>query len=612
MAKYAVLTEKNQIAKVVDASLQTVEIHDPRTKGEYHMSMRRIIFFSGIILASLPFFAIAQTWTPCNSFQSGSAPPTGYGAAWNVLSPGRELLVSAVCDYSEEMSIATVGTGAANQAVYKVRYYYSPTKSQWVSTELQGTFMQGSTDWIAGKGTIKGGGALVNPLHWVGYVCQWTGTAWKCGCRDEACTQNFWQLQGVVNPFLDAGTGGGGTTGGASGGTTGGTTGAGTPSGGDKLPAAARTVNVANGSQLSSAISNAQAGDRIVLASGSYGGFTVERSGANGKPIVIISPTPRGAKVGGTITINGNYVWVIGMDMGGHNINIFGSHDRVSRNYLGARTGPGIFAQKPSRNAEIDHSELTGFITVPDNASAIGSSPIFSRHQCSSPANHYIHHNYIHDSNGGGKNGNSEAIMSGFGVSCGKDTHFAPLANTLIEYNLIQNYGAGYCLRTKSATNTFRFNTCINTDSIQDRWGIDNHWIANWVEDAGNMLIFDHGSKVIGNVLIGTTLRIGAGNLNDASDYEAGYYAADDALVVGNSGPLTIGYFWGDEKAPAFKVLNVRVEAHKTGNGCGQGTITCVYGNTATFSATTQHQVPQAIRLTPSQVGPNAPTAPKP
>jgi hypothetical protein len=33
--------------------------------------------------------------------------------------------------------------------------------------------------------------------YFVGYTCHWTGSAWKCGCRDAACTQSFWQLQGV-------------------------------------------------------------------------------------------------------------------------------------------------------------------------------------------------------------------------------------------------------------------------------------------------------------------------------------------------------------------------------------------------------------------------------
>jgi hypothetical protein len=27
------------------------------------------------------------------------------------------------------------------------------------------------------------------------YLCTWTRTNWKCGCRDSACTQSYWQIQ---------------------------------------------------------------------------------------------------------------------------------------------------------------------------------------------------------------------------------------------------------------------------------------------------------------------------------------------------------------------------------------------------------------------------------
>jgi hypothetical protein len=31
--------------------------------------------------------------------------------------------------------------------------------------------------------------------YFLGYICSWTGTQWKCGCRDSACTQSYWQIQ---------------------------------------------------------------------------------------------------------------------------------------------------------------------------------------------------------------------------------------------------------------------------------------------------------------------------------------------------------------------------------------------------------------------------------
>jgi hypothetical protein len=70
------------------------------------------------------------------------------------------------------------------------------------------------------------------------------------------------------------------------------------PSGGgnftacDNLPAADRTVNVSSQSALSSALSNAQPGDRIVLAPGTYAGGkkVTNRSGTQSAPIVVCGP----------------------------------------------------------------------------------------------------------------------------------------------------------------------------------------------------------------------------------------------------------------------------------------------------------------------------------
>jgi hypothetical protein len=37
---------------------------------------------------------------------------------------------------------------------------------------------------------------LTSTTHYaLGYICTWTGSAWKCGCRDTACVQSYWQIQ---------------------------------------------------------------------------------------------------------------------------------------------------------------------------------------------------------------------------------------------------------------------------------------------------------------------------------------------------------------------------------------------------------------------------------
>jgi hypothetical protein len=36
---------------------------------------------------------------------------------------------------------------------------------------------------------------LSQPSYALAYLCTWTGSQWKCGCRDSACTQSYWQIQ---------------------------------------------------------------------------------------------------------------------------------------------------------------------------------------------------------------------------------------------------------------------------------------------------------------------------------------------------------------------------------------------------------------------------------
>lgn len=87
------------------------------------------------------------------------------------------------------------------------------------------------------------------------------------------------------------------------------------PSGGsftacDDLPSAVRTANVSTQSELTSALSNAQPGDRIVLAPGTYSGrkSITNRSGTQSQPIVLCGP--RTAVLTGDLRPNGISWWI--------------------------------------------------------------------------------------------------------------------------------------------------------------------------------------------------------------------------------------------------------------------------------------------------------------
>jgi hypothetical protein len=374
---------------------------------------------------------------------------------------------------------------------------------------------------------------------------------------------------------------------------------AGNTAGGATIPAPSRTIYVSSSSQLSKAISKAVAGDHIVLTNGTYSGFTIDRSGQSEKPIVIRAANLHAAKFSGSISIAGSYVWLIGMDMGSRGISILGAHNRVSRNIFKSSVVNAIFAERTSRNAEIDHNEHAGGTISGGNFDSI-----LIKYQCSQQAAHYVHHNYLHD--GGGKN--SDALSSGLGTSC---RGLAPEAGSLFEYNLVANWHAGACISVKSSSNTFRFNTCLGNkdEGPRNRFGRNNQYIANWLEGVTQLRIYDGYNTVIGNKVIAGRIRIGSGNLAVGDPDAPGYIAANETIVAGNDGELEIGTNFSDYNSkPA---TNTRVEAHITGGRCQAGRIRCSNHVGTTFSAETDRTLPKAFKLTVSQVGPFAPTAPK-
>lgn len=172
--------------------------------------MRHLHLFALLLLAA----AIASLSAgdadaaSCNTFASGSTAPTGYGAAWDVLSSGKELLLNSNCDNGSGQAVREVGVGYANHYIYKLGYRYN---DGWQSFDLIGNAVSGSTDWLSGQASVTFGVSnfsdAPDPYYWVAYICRWTGTEWKCGCRDSACTTNYWQLQGFNNSSSGTGSG---------------------------------------------------------------------------------------------------------------------------------------------------------------------------------------------------------------------------------------------------------------------------------------------------------------------------------------------------------------------------------------------------------------------
>lgn len=146
-------------------------------------------------------FASAAMASPCsNILKSTDEVPQGYGAAHNPLSAAKEALVRATeCDgYSAKIA---VGGGAADQYVYKNGLYWDGAK--WQNLQLSGSkLISGSWYKGAATGTVPLGDA---PRSFLGYVCQRVDDSWKCGCSDESCGEEQWQLQALADTRKDGG-----------------------------------------------------------------------------------------------------------------------------------------------------------------------------------------------------------------------------------------------------------------------------------------------------------------------------------------------------------------------------------------------------------------------
>jgi hypothetical protein len=216
------------------------------------------------------------------------------------------------------------------------------------------------------------------------------------------------------------------------------------------LPTPLRTVNVSTASQLTTALSNAQPGDRIVLASGTYsGGFTGSRSGTAQNPIVVTGP--RTAILSGSLDkgfkVAGNY-WILsgfrvtnavngGVENHGGNYNIY-EYLEVDHTQQAAII---INAASPDGAASVTGNTIR-YCNIHDTG--VGPNPQFGEGIYlgngvtgrDRALNTHVHHNTIGPNIGGNQPEAIEAKRSADG--------------NLIEFNTITAGGVGIQIRSNN------------------------------------------------------------------------------------------------------------------------------------------------------------------
>ena len=145
-------------------------------------------------------FSACNTVTTSNFSQSNY---NSYGAPYDVFQTNTTLL-NASCTSADPhtVQLASGITGDTTRIVYTKGYWYDPVTAGWrqytgtCTGALNGEWCQGSVSATITDANVSTASAA-NPTYLVGMTCSVQGGSWKCGCRDTACSNFSWQIQGA-------------------------------------------------------------------------------------------------------------------------------------------------------------------------------------------------------------------------------------------------------------------------------------------------------------------------------------------------------------------------------------------------------------------------------
>ena len=159
-----------------------------------------VVFFSLLFLVCGLGMQVSDVYALpilCHQYDPNrKTPPAGFGLPYRPTDKGQ--LIAAEC--SKDQARILVGNGKNTQYIYERGYGWNGT--QWEEFEYF-PLGQKVQQWNLGSAEVI---FNVNPdeleklTHVVAYICEWDGSAWKCGCGDVACAQPMWQLQGFQRP----------------------------------------------------------------------------------------------------------------------------------------------------------------------------------------------------------------------------------------------------------------------------------------------------------------------------------------------------------------------------------------------------------------------------
>jgi hypothetical protein len=146
--------------------------------------------------SSTPTPTPSSSPTACSQYTPSTAIPTGFGSPYDVVSSPSTNLMQVTCDTTS----AKIDLGKADplQYIYNTGYLFKTGATNWSPINYTSTEQLIANAWYPKTATATmnlTSTELTNPSYSLAYICSWAGSAWKCGCRDSACTQSYWQIQ---------------------------------------------------------------------------------------------------------------------------------------------------------------------------------------------------------------------------------------------------------------------------------------------------------------------------------------------------------------------------------------------------------------------------------
>ena len=163
----------------------------------------KIVFDADNLDLNYVDLTLAATPTPtpgpvaCSLYTPSSIIPTGFASPYDVVSSPTTNLMNVTC---LNLTDARLDLGKVDplQYIYNQGYLFKTGGTNWTPISYTSSEQLIAGAWYPKSATTNislTSTELQNPFYNLAYICSWTGTSWKCGCRDSACTQSYWMIQ---------------------------------------------------------------------------------------------------------------------------------------------------------------------------------------------------------------------------------------------------------------------------------------------------------------------------------------------------------------------------------------------------------------------------------